>query len=154
MSALLLTDTFDSYFFIEGDVTTFNQFHIDGYLQKNFFSAEETDGITLEDYSHWKDIREYCLGIIKGKRTPLDFRFIFSLPRQDLQTLIEAEHLDLNESDIQGLYLNFAYNGEQLQCTTGTSFKTFILDKSLEQAWDKAAQQIFDQHDIAYQILA
>ena len=32
MSHLLLKETFDNFSFIEGEVITFNTFHIDGYI--------------------------------------------------------------------------------------------------------------------------
>ena len=38
--------------------------------------------------------------------------------------------------DIQGLYLNFHYDGTTLQCITGTSMHTFTMDKTLEREWD------------------
>ncbi len=36
MSHLLLKDTFHAFYFIEGDIATFNTFHIDGQLHKDF----------------------------------------------------------------------------------------------------------------------
>ena len=40
MSHLLLTDTFDNFLFIEGEIVTFNTFTIDGYIQKAFYDSE------------------------------------------------------------------------------------------------------------------
>ena len=34
MSHLLLNETFDHFSFIEGEITTFNTFHIDGFIEK------------------------------------------------------------------------------------------------------------------------
>ena len=34
MSHLLLNETFDHFSFIEGEITTFNTFHIDGIIKK------------------------------------------------------------------------------------------------------------------------
>lgn len=34
MSHLLLNETFDHFSFIEGEITTFNTFHIDGFIKK------------------------------------------------------------------------------------------------------------------------
>ena len=82
-SQLFLKDSFDSFCFIEGDIVTFNTFHIDGFVQKGFF---DTDTV-LPEYSYWKNVREYCFNIIKGKRTPLSFRFIFSLSPKKVSAL-------------------------------------------------------------------
>ena len=40
MSHLLLKDTFDKFSFIEGEITTFNTFTIDGFLHKEFFDEK------------------------------------------------------------------------------------------------------------------
>ncbi len=56
MSKLLLSDTFDSFLFIEGEIVTYNTFSINGFLKKDFF---EKDMAPSRDYSLWKDIREY-----------------------------------------------------------------------------------------------
>ena len=36
MSQLLLTETFDPFLFIEGEIMTFSTFTMDGYLKKKF----------------------------------------------------------------------------------------------------------------------
>lgn len=144
MSQLLLHDTFDSFTFIEGEITTFNKFSIDGFIHKDFFN----DPSETETYSKWKDLRSFCYSIIKGKRTPLDFKFIFSLSKDDVARLINEMLPDFSPDQIQGLYLNFRYNGSELTCTSGTSLKIFTLDKSLEQAFDHWMCCFFSSHGI------
>ena len=56
MSQLLMTETFDRFSFIEGEIVTFNTFKLDGYLQKDFFDApdgyeSESSPTPLEEYS-------------------------------------------------------------------------------------------------------
>ena len=84
-SHLFLKDTFDSFCFIEGEIITFNTFRIDGYIQKDFFDTDAQ----LPEYSFWKNLREYCFTLIRGKRTPLGFRFVFSLSHGNIARLIE-----------------------------------------------------------------
>ena len=38
MSKLLLSEMFDPFYFIEGEITTFSTFKIDGYLKKEFLN--------------------------------------------------------------------------------------------------------------------
>ena len=40
MAHLLLKSAFHNFSFIEGEVTTFNKYHIDGRLHKEFFDEE------------------------------------------------------------------------------------------------------------------
>ncbi len=140
MAHLLLKETFDSFSFIEGDITTFNKFHMDGYLQKGFF-----DEAPEYEYSHWKDVREFCFNLIKGKRTPLDFKFVLALPTEQLPGFLSEHHLDstYRPEEIQGLYLNFRFSGSGLQCITGTSLRSFRVEKSLEREWDEYAETLF-----------
>ena len=52
MSHLLLSETFDNFYFIEGEIVTFNTFTIDGYIQKDFFDSDAE----LTEYSYWKNL--------------------------------------------------------------------------------------------------
>lgn len=146
MSHLLVHETFDRFSFIEGEITTFAKFTINGFLQKSFFEEPPAG-----EYASWKHFRDYCYSIIKGKRTPLSFRLIFSLSPGDIGNFLTSEDLDFAPEDVQGLYLNFRYDGSKLTCTTGTSFKQFTMDKSLEAAWDKKVQEFFFQKGIAFE---
>lgn len=145
MSKLLLSDTFDSFFFIEGEIVTYNTFKIDGFLKKEFF---EKDMIPARNYSLWKEVREFAFSLIRGKRTPLSFRFIFGLSEANIAKLLQQQKLDFRPQDVQGLYLNIRYDGQRLTCITGTSMNLFTLDKSLEHAWDQMVQRFFLQKNI------
>lgn len=147
MSALLLTDSFDPYSFIEGEITTFAVFKVDGYLKKEFFEEAPSRA-----YSLWQDVRGYFFSIIKGKRTPLNFRLIFALSAGETEAFLREEHLDFSLEEVQGLFLNFRFDGDRLTCTTGVSTSRFTLDKSLEHAWDKRAQALFDHLHIPFKI--
>lgn len=150
MSHLLLSETFDHFLLIEGEITTFNTFHIDGYIRKDFF--EEKEG--LPEYSSWKQVRDFCWSLIKGKRTPLGFKFVFSLSAENIARLIESEHLDFKPNDVQGLYLNVCFDESRLTCVTGSSLKTFSMDKSLDKSWDTMVQRFFTKKGIEFDLSA
>ncbi|TCS77193.1 hypothetical protein EDD59_11923 [Muricomes intestini] len=147
MAHLLLSETFDNFLFIEGEIVTFNTFTMDGFMQKSFFSEEEN----IPEYSSWKNLKNFGFSLIKGKKTPLSFKFIFSLSPENIARLIEQNHLDFRADQVQGLYLNIRYDGSSLQCITGTSLKTFSMDKSLEQTWDAFVQKFFAQKSIPWE---
>lgn len=147
MAHLLLKETFDDFLFIEGEIVTANTFTIDGFIQKKFF---EKDTGLIPEYTSWNALRDYCFSIIKGKRTPLSFKFIYSMSPADIQKLITSASLDVDPHEIQGLYLNIKYDGEHLVCITGTSFKSFSLDKTLEKTWDGYVQKLFEGCGIEY----
>ena len=144
MSHLLLKETFDKFSFIEADITTFNRFTIDGFLQKDFFDEQPT-----EAHARWKDVREHCFRIIRGQRTPLNFKIVLSLAPSHFDTFLKKEQLTgFTAGDIQGLYLNFHYDGTNLHCITGTSLRTFTLDKSLDHAWDQYVRSFLLESDL------
>lgn len=150
MSHLLLSETFDQFLLIEGEIVTFNTFRIDGYIQKEFFEEQEN----LPEYSAWKQVREFCYSLIKGKRTPLGFKFIFSLSPENIARLIEREALDFQAENVQGLYLNIRFDENGLSCVTGTSLKTFSMDKSLDKSWDTMVQKFFSQKGIEFDLIS
>lgn len=149
MTALLLSDAFDTFSFIEGDITTFCSFQINGTYHPDFFGdlAENTQ----ETYIHWKQVREYCLSLIKGKQTPLYFHLIFSLSPGQIASFLQKEGLFFTPHDVKGLYLNFKYDGNRLLCTTGTSLAVFTLDKTLEHLWDHAVPAFFARNGLDFE---
>ena len=148
MSHLLLNETFDHFSFIEGEITTFNTFHIDGFIKKEFFDSNSV----LPEYSYWKNVRNFCFSLIKGKRTPLSFRLILSLSPDNIVRLMEQTVPEMSPEDVQGLYLNLKFDGMHLTCITGTSFRTFTMDKSLEHAWDEMVKKYFLKKEIEFEI--
>ena len=106
MSHLLLLETFDRFLFIEGKITTFNTFEIDGFLQKDFFD------------------------------TP---------PEQFAAFLNSRSLSSYRPEEVQGLYLNFHYDGSSLTCVSGVSLRTFRMDKDLEREWDRYAQKMLEK---------
>ena len=150
MGKLLLSETFDPFYFIEGEIVTFSTFTMDGYLRKDFFDEENAPE---REYALWKDVREFCFSIIKGKRTPLSFKFVLGLSDSNIEKLLLQQELDFKPQDVRGLYINLKFDGQNLQCITGTAMNLFTMDKSLEQAWDKMVQKFFTQKEIKYEVL-
>ena len=90
MNALLASECFDTFLLEEAAVTTFNTFHIDGRVVKDFYTAEELSEISFE-FSLWKDIRPFCFQLIKGKKTPVSFKVVLHAPNA-LVEKIAATH--------------------------------------------------------------
>ena len=90
--------------------------------------------------------------MIRGKQTPLGFKFVFSLAPHNIEKLLIQKQLDFRPEDVQGLYLNIRFNQDGLFCITGTSLKTFSMDKSLEQAWDEMVQKFFTKKQIDWEL--
>ncbi len=154
MHKLLLSDTFDNFSFIDGSITTFVTFTFDGYIHKEYYNTDEQEELTLnKEFTTWGEMREHCFQIIKGKNTPLSFKFVLSLSRENTQKLLARDLPTIPLDSIQGLYMNFQYEKGELECITGTSTKTFTMDKTLDHLWDDVAMKYLKQKEILFEKL-
>ena len=153
MAKLLIGNAFDSFWLSEASVTTSVTYSIEGNLHEDFFDTEENRQLQEEgrNYALWRDIKPFCFSNIKGKKTPLHFKIIFRLSRKNTEKLLHGSGLSYTPEEIFGLFLNFQYDGSHLTCTTGTSLKTFTLDKSLDHAWDELVLKYFKQQQILWE---
>jgi hypothetical protein len=155
MNKLLLKQVFDGFLVVEGSVTTYNTFHMDGHLHPEFYSKEEQEELELDSrrFSRWQDLRPFCLELIRGKHTPLAFRFTLQLSERNTEKLLTQTGSTFTTGDVNGLVLNIRYDSTGLFCTTATSMSLFTLDKSLEQAWDQMVLKFLAQQEISYTTL-
>lgn len=153
MQKLLLSDTFDSFSFIDGSITTFATFAFDGYIHKEFYNTDEQDaaGLAQREFATWGELRSYCCQIIQGKNPPLAFKFVLSLSKDYTSQLLLQELPSLSSDSVQGLYLNFQYEKGKLECIVGTSMKTFTMDKSLDHIWDDTAMKYLKQQGVLFE---
>lgn len=151
MQKLLLTESFDRFLLLEGSVTTFCTFRIDGTLQKSYYSQEEQELLEDRALSFWGEVRPFCLDLIKGKRTPLSFRFTFQLSASNTRKLLSQTGINIPAEQVRGLLMNLKYDGHALSCTTGTSLSVFTMDKKLDHAWDDMVQRFFRRQGIPFE---
>lgn len=153
MNKLLLSDVFDAFWLNEASITTYNTFSIDGSLHRDFFEAPLLEALDKNRRTHslWHEVKPFCLSIIKGKHTPLYFKIVFQLSRENTEKALFDSGVDLKADDISGLYMNLQYNGQDLSCTTGTALKIFTMDKSFDIVWDNMVLAFFKQHGIAFE---
>lgn len=153
MQKLLLSDAFDRFLLLEGSITTFNTFHIDGTLRRSYYTQEEQDMLGDRSLSFWAEIRPFCLNLIKGKKTPLTFRFTCQLAPANVKKLLAQTGITIPPDQIRGLLMNLRYDGQSLTCTTGTSLAVFTMDKKLDHAWDDMVQKYFHQMGIPFEVV-
>ena len=92
MNQLLLADTFDYFSVSEASITTFVTFSIDGSLHPDFYDSDTAARLKAAGKSQvrWSGIKSWCYSVIRGKRTPVSFRFIFLLPEDRSRALCAA----------------------------------------------------------------
>ncbi len=139
-AALLIGNVFDDYALMEAQITTFCTFQIDGRIERDFYGSEDEDAPPKDDRIgcvRWRMVKERCFDLIKGKRTPLSFRFVLFYPPEKTDAFLERDDITIRPDILNGLCINLRYDGDNLLLTTGTSMKTFTADRSCDLAWDR-----------------
>ncbi len=153
MATLLTTDIFDHFLLEEAIITTYNTFVIDGHLVKEFYQPDEEDVSFLDEYqfSRWQDMRSLCFQLIKGKKTPVNFRFTLHLQPSYVKNILDREDTSITSDQLKAFILNIKYDSGHLSLVTATSYYSFLLDKSADQIWDSAMKQFLLNHEIIFQ---
>ncbi len=152
MGQLLIRDVFDNFLLSDLEIQTANQFKINGRLNKKWFDEGEKEDIGEREYARWKEIKPFAYEIIKGNRTPESMKIIFLLSRENTQKVVERCGGKFSLDDVDGLFLNVRYENGILNLITGSSLKTFTMDKSLEQEWDKNMQDYLRHFQIPFEL--
>ena len=98
-------------------------------------------------------MKPLCFNLIKGKRTPLFFKFVLHLKQESVGKLLAAGNCNIPTEQIKALVLTIKYDGSQVVLTTGSAFHTFVMSKEPDNIWDKALQQFLARKNIDYEIL-
>lgn len=151
MSSLLIQSTFDNFLLMELDIATFNNFHISGYLNKSFYSSDELEILENREYSKWSEVKPYAYNLIKGNKTPLSFKVVLLLSPQNTLNILTKSKINLRSEEVNGLFLNMKYENGELHLITGTSIKTFTLEKSLENEWDLNMKNYLKHFEILFE---
>lgn len=149
---LFCSEIFDSFYLSEATLVTYNTYHIDGHMKADFFADLKGDEqIPKRPYSLWSDNRPFCFDLIKGKRPPLQFKFVMLLSEPNTKKLLDSQNISYPSEKISGLFLNIIYHEGSLSCTTGTFLKEFTLDKTIENTWDSFIEKFLQKHEISYE---
>lgn len=152
MAKLLKTPLFDNFLLVEATVQTSVTFHIDGQLHPEFFSEEECTekGLTDCPCAPFSLVRETCFSMIKGRNTPVSFQFIFQLSPENAANTLAKSRSGFTPEDITGMFINLNYKNRKLTATTGISYKTFTLEKTLEKEWDALVEKFLQINQVQY----
>ena len=152
MNKLLRTEVFDHFLLQEAMITSSATYTINGQITKGFFSEEEVEELHLQDcrFLPFSMLKTNCFDLIKGKKTPSAFRFVFLLSPKNMEKTITSVGSSYSPSDVTGMYINIKYQNQLLSLTTGIAYNTFSTDKTLELEWDKMVMKFLKQHEIEF----
>lgn len=151
MGKLLLEEAFDCFLLAEGSITTSNLFVIDGHIVKDFFDDRDASLLPSYEFSEWKNLRPLCFELIKGRRTPVNFRFVLHLKPQMVEAILQKGEAAVSSSDVRAFVLNIKYDDGMLTCITATAFYTFLPDKTPDRLWDEYISRFFAAKGISFE---
>lgn len=152
MAKLLIQNMFDEFLLSEFTMNTFSRFQINGKLNKEYFNSEELEEIGDRTYAKWKEVKAFALSIVKGNKTPLSFHITLMLTNKQINQVLSTSGVAMKPEEISGLYFHIKYENSTLHIITGTGIKTFVLDKTLENAWDEQVKDFIKKNEIPYEI--
>lgn len=151
MNKLLREDVFDSFYLCEASLKTNASYHIDGKLNEDYYTGEEKEALGKRRYATWAEEKSLVFQMLKGKKLPVAFKFVFLLSREHVEKIVMQNNLSISISDIAGLFLNVLYDNGTLICTSGTSLYTFTMDKTLEYAWEAGLLKFFKEKGLEFE---
>ena len=153
MSKLLSADTFDSFLLEEARIHTYNTFTIDGHQNREFYTKEEMEdtGIFPYEYSQWKNMKSICFQLIKGKKVPTFMKIILHKKPEESYTLLEESDALAFADVLKAFVVTIKYDTSGLLLTTGTSFSTFVMDKTVDLLGDNAIRKFLKEQGIDFE---
>ena len=150
MTKFLRSEIFDPFEFMEGTLQTRITYDFDGHILSDSYSEDELreEGLFGHTYLPFSMQRPVLFDLIKGKKTPVFFKFTLFLPPSDFY---ERTQLPPDSSDADsGFLLNLRFTHGELTASTGVSYRTFSTDKSMEFEWDSYIRQFFKEHSLYF----
>jgi len=124
MAKLLTEDCFDSFLLEKASVSCAVSYEIDGRVNPEFYQDDETPDAGYL-FLPWKSIRPVLFQMIRGKHTPLSFKFVLHLMPQYVPGVMKGADPSLKPEQVQALVLTIKYDGSAIRLTTGTAFSSF-----------------------------
>ncbi|MBQ5431422.1 MAG: hypothetical protein IIU28_07205 [Lachnospiraceae bacterium] len=146
MAQMLGGTSFDHFTLSEATIMTRVSYVIDGHLRK-----EEDVQESGEPFTRYGKVRPLCFDMIKGKRAPEYFKFVFHLPGEAMRELVESSDAAVSAEDVLSLNFTIRFQENNLTLLTGNSLRIFTQDQTLHHAWDSYVEHFLDENGIKYE---
>lgn len=155
MNKLLRTPLFDHFLLQEGVIAAGASFVVDGKINRDFYTESELTELGIQDcrFLPFSMLRGNFFDLIKGKKAPSSFKFVFLLSPENLSRTLASMKSSFTAQDITGVFLNIRYQDGHLSLTTGVSYRIFSTDRSLENEWDRLIRQFLKQNGVSFEEL-
>lgn len=138
MQKLLREETFDKLEVRNITLETIVKYEILGNINKDYLQEEEN-----RYFVKWKELKPYVVSLIKGNIKPKLFKIVFSLDDNTVNSLCD---------NANAMFLNVMYQNDIITGTTGTSQKSFSLDKKEDKILEDIILRFFEKNNIKIKI--
>lgn len=125
-------------------------YHIDGHYNIDFFDSEEQEERRKQTYAFWSELKPFVFQILKGQRLPKSFQIVLCAAPASIAQMLATSASVLTPEQVEGLYLNLHYKEDVLSLTTGSAYRVFTMDKSLDRVFEDAVVKLIRTHGIAF----
>ncbi|MBC7959075.1 MAG: hypothetical protein H7X94_04335 [Vallitaleaceae bacterium] len=148
MNKMFKDVTFDEFEVISMFISQIVTFTVEGALNTAFFDTDEQEAIGEQKYIKWADLKQTVMPLVKGNKTPTSMKIVFAISQKSKLNIVLKSNTPFRPEDVHGFYLNLYYESNQLKVVTGTNYKLFSLDKSVEKYFDDSIIRFFNKHEI------
>lgn len=138
MQKLLKEETFDKLEVRNITLETIVKYEILGNINKDYLQEDEN-----RYFVKWKELKPYLVSLIKGNIKPKFFKIVFSLDDNTVNSLCD---------NANAMFLNIRYQNNIITGTTGTSQKSFSLDKKEDKILEDIILRFFEKNNIKIKI--
>ena len=149
MGKLLVSDAFDSFLLQEAGIITSVTYTVNGRIHPDFYTEEERISHT-EEFISWSEIRPLIFESVKGKNTPLSLRLTLCLKKEAMDALMQKKNPEAANTGLRALVINIRFESGAVAIMTGTSYDSFVLDRSAEEIWDETVKQFLLSKEISF----
>ena len=149
MGKLLVSDAFDSFLLQEAGIITSVTHTVSGRIHADFYTEEERLSHTGE-FIPWSEIRPLIFESVKGKNTPLSLRLTLCLKKEAMDALMQKKNPEAANTGLRALVINIRFESGAVAIMTGTSYDSFVLDRSAEEIWDETVKQFLLSKEISF----
>jgi len=147
MGKMFKEDTFDDFDLVSATIHQGIIFTLDGKINPDFYT-EET--LPTSAYVSWIDYKNLVFSIIKGNKTPSLMKIVFAVSYKSKQNLVIKSNSNFDPDEINDFYINILFDSNGLKVITGTNYKQFTLDKSVESYFDDSILKFLIKNEIPF----
>lgn len=153
MQTLLYTESFDAFSLQEATIIKASSLYLEGRIHPEYYSEQDLSDepeLMRREFISFAEVRSLLADFMKGTHPPVSFKIVLQASPAFTGKLVNDPDFTGDPDNVKALILTFRFDQNGLTCLTGTSMKSFSLDKSIDSLWDKRIRKSFDHMQISF----